>query len=202
MGGGQILRGSTLREMHRVQWIRPDWKGGWGLGFSVAHRDERDLVGHGGWLAGYQTALSFSPREKIAMIAMCNADDALPYVGQPDSVIERMWRWVAPAINEAARVPPEPPRSRAEWHRYVGKYRSRWGDTQIFLRDGALAMIDPTEQDPAGTLLTLIPQGRHTFRTHSEGPFVEDGDTVRFEMGPDGHVAKLWVGENYSLPVR
>src|SRR5262249_8558685 len=56
-GGKQILRGSTLREMHRVHWLQPDWKSGWGLGFSVVHTGDRDLVGHGGWVAGYQTAV-------------------------------------------------------------------------------------------------------------------------------------------------
>lgn len=28
-GGAQILKGSTLREMHRIQWLNPDWKVGW-----------------------------------------------------------------------------------------------------------------------------------------------------------------------------
>src|SRR5581483_2103158 len=31
-GGSQVLKGSTLKEMHRVHWLWPDWKGGWGLG--------------------------------------------------------------------------------------------------------------------------------------------------------------------------
>ena len=32
-GGAQILKGSTLREMHRVHWLDPSWQEGWGLGF-------------------------------------------------------------------------------------------------------------------------------------------------------------------------
>src|SRR5262249_51517764 len=87
-GGPQILKGRTLREMHRVHWLQPDWKSGWGLGFAVIHREERDLVGHGGWVGGYQTALYFSPREKIAVIALTNADDGHPYPGLPDSIID------------------------------------------------------------------------------------------------------------------
>ena len=34
-GGAQVLKGATLREMHRVHWLWPSWKGGWGLGFAV-----------------------------------------------------------------------------------------------------------------------------------------------------------------------
>jgi hypothetical protein len=53
-GGNQILKGSTLREMHRVHWLELDWKSGQGLGFQIERDGERTLVGHGGALAGYR----------------------------------------------------------------------------------------------------------------------------------------------------
>ena len=47
-GGAQILKGTTLAEMQRVQWLQPDWKSGWGLGWGDrparrhdAHRPRR-----------------------------------------------------------------------------------------------------------------------------------------------------------------
>src|SRR5207237_1402091 len=66
-GGRQVLKGSTLREMHRVHWLQPDWQGGWGLGFAVKRTPEREVVRHGGWVAGYQTELAISPKEKVAV---------------------------------------------------------------------------------------------------------------------------------------
>src|SRR6476620_11535305 len=46
-GGTQVLKGSTLREMHRIQWLRPDWRSGWGLGFSVRRVGDQVRIGHG-----------------------------------------------------------------------------------------------------------------------------------------------------------
>jgi CubicO group peptidase (beta-lactamase class C family) len=43
--GAQVLRGSTLREMHRVHWLEPDWVAGWGLGFRLMRENGRTLVG-------------------------------------------------------------------------------------------------------------------------------------------------------------
>ena len=39
-GGRKVLRASTLREMHRVHWVDPDWKTTWGLGFEVTHQGD------------------------------------------------------------------------------------------------------------------------------------------------------------------
>jgi len=47
-GGEEIIKASTLREMHRVHWVDPDWKTTWGLGFSVWESDGKTMVGHGG----------------------------------------------------------------------------------------------------------------------------------------------------------
>ncbi len=51
---------------------------------------------------------------------------------------------------------------------------------------------------PAATQVTLEPIGPRRFRTRATGPFVEDGDFVEFELGPDGAATRMRVGENYS----
>jgi CubicO group peptidase (beta-lactamase class C family) len=198
--GKQILKGSTLREMHRVHWLQSDWKSGWGLGFHVLHTEDRDLVGHGGWLAGYQSAFYTSPREKIAVIALINADDGRPYPGTPESVIDRAFQWVAPAITKAVSPELTPDKPRPEWQTYVGKYRNPWGDAQVLIRDGKLIMINPIDQDPAGTAATLQPVGEHAFRIEGGSPFGPHGERVVFELGQDGKVSRVKVGENYTYP--
>jgi len=54
-GGAQILKASTLREMHRPHWVEPDWAAGWGLGFRILRQNGKTYVGHGGALRGYRT---------------------------------------------------------------------------------------------------------------------------------------------------
>ena len=65
-GGAQILKGTTLAEMQRVQWLQPDWTSGWGLGWGIARRDDKTRVGHGGSVPGHRTQISFVPKEKFA----------------------------------------------------------------------------------------------------------------------------------------
>ena len=43
-GGAEILKSSTLKEMHRVQWADPDFRTYWGLGFSVAQQGTTTLL--------------------------------------------------------------------------------------------------------------------------------------------------------------
>ena len=57
VGGDQILRGSTLREMQRVHWLDPSWQQGWGLGFKVIRQDGATYVGHSGHAPGYRTQM-------------------------------------------------------------------------------------------------------------------------------------------------
>jgi CubicO group peptidase (beta-lactamase class C family) len=198
-GGAQILKGSTLREMQRVQWLMPDWKSGRGLGFHILHREDGDLVGHSGWVAGYQTAVYFRPQDKIAVVAMINADDGLPYPGSPDSVVDRAFKWVGPALQKAT-TPVDEVKPRPEWQKYVGKYRSPWADTQVLVMNGKLVMINPTEPDPTGSLATLVPMGEHSFRIEDGSPSGPHGERVVFELGKDEKVVRVKIGENYSYP--
>jgi CubicO group peptidase (beta-lactamase class C family) len=199
-GGRQVLAGSTLREMHRPHWVEPDWKSGWGLGFKVLHREARDLVGHGGWVAGYQTSFTFSPKEKVAVIALTNADDGAPYPDSPESVIDRAFQWVAPALVAAAAPPPAPVDPHPEWERYTGLYRRPWGDTQVLLLNGRLTLIAPTVPDPTESMSTLVPVAEHTFRVEGGDPGGSHGELVVFEMGDDGKVVRMKVGENFTYP--
>jgi CubicO group peptidase (beta-lactamase class C family) len=193
-----VLGRATLAEMMRVHWLRPDWKGGWGLGFSIVHREERDLVGHGGWLAGYQSVFSTSPAEKVAVIVLCNSDDSQPYLGMPDSIADRVWRWVVPEVIKAGAAAVPAPTPDPAWERLTGLYRSQWADRRVLLHNGRLAMLNPNESDPVVTMVTLQPAGEGVFRTESKAPFGEDGDPVRFEEDEAGAIRRIWVGESWA----
>jgi D-alanyl-D-alanine carboxypeptidase len=201
-GGPPILKGSTLREMHRVQWLSPDWTCGWGIGFRVTHTSERDLINHSGWVLGHLTYFAVSPKEKVGVIVLTNADDVAPRVGLHSVAMTRAFQWVAPAIVKAAAVPTEPKTADPQWQMYVGKYRSPWEDTQILVLNGELVALSMTSADPSAGRVRLIRTGKHTFRTESDGAFVEDGDIVVFEVGDDGQVKRLRWNDDYSERVR
>jgi D-alanyl-D-alanine carboxypeptidase len=195
-GESQILKGTTLREMHRVHWLQPDWKSGRGLGFSVNRMAERTIVGHGGWVGGYRTEIGFCPEEKIGVIVLTNADD-----GDSGSFLEQAFNIVAPAILKAAQPPSKPAKPDPSWKIYLGRYEDpAMFDTEIMIVDGKLVMYEfnyPPETSPEGSLTELTPEGKHTFRMTGKNG---NGELVVFELGSDGKVKRVKTGENYIYP--
>jgi len=196
-GGRQILRASTLREMRRVQWLKPDWKSGWGLGFGIERREGRVQVGHGGNVAGYTTRITFWPQAKIAVIVMTNADD-----GNPVMYANRGFDLVSPEILKATAPPGEPAQPDPAWNRYVGKYRNSWEDTEVLVLGGELVMLSPSAVDPKESMLKLRPAGQHTFLADGQEGGAEIGEPVVFELDTEGNVKRVKVGENYTFPVK
>lgn len=194
--GSQILKGSTLKEMHRLQWLEPDWESGQGLGFAVFRLGNRTLIGHGGALAGYRTNISFSPEQKIGVIVLTNSDDGDPFV-----YAKSFYELVAPEIVKAAAPPSKPSAADPAWNNYLGLYRSRWGDSQVLIVNNKLTMINPQSTDVKRSILTLTPVGPHTFKISGENGGANVGELLVFELGSDGKVTRIKVGSNYSYPV-
>lgn len=192
-GGAQILPGRTLKEMQRVQWMSPDWKAAWGLGFEIIRQEDRTLVGHGGWVAGYQTSFMTLPQDKIAVIALTNADDGQPYPGTPVSVVDRFFKWVAPALKKAGEPAPKKGARSSEWDAYVGTYRSPWADAVVTILSDRLTLLAPLDADPVVTKRTLAEMGPRTFRTESSASFVEDGDIVVFDLDSQGKASRMTI---------
>jgi hypothetical protein len=127
---------------------------------------------------------------------LTNADD-----GDPPFFSEKAFEWVAPAILKAVAPAAEAPEPDTAAQRYMGKYRSTWGDSQVLLYDGDLVLIAPSLPDPTLAMTTLIPVAEHTFRIESKDGFTSRGELVVFEMNEDDRVQRVKMGENYSLPV-
>ncbi|MEM7586286.1 MAG: serine hydrolase [Acidobacteriota bacterium] len=189
----QILRASTLREMHRPHWMKADWSGGRGLGYSVSRRKGTTLVSHGGWVAGHRTHFLLAPSEKIAVIVMTNADDA-----SPGQFSYRAYDLLAPAIASATAPPPEPKRVDPAWQRYLGTYSDPWGwEYQVLIHDQQLVFYEhsyPPEDAPSNGLTRLEPVSEHTFR-------MSDGELVVFELDDDGRVERIKRRFDYIYPV-
>jgi CubicO group peptidase (beta-lactamase class C family) len=196
-GGAQILSGNTLEEMHRVHWLDPDWKAGWGIGFRVERREDKTIFGHGGSLQGYRTQLAINPEEKLAVIVMTNADD-----GNPDLYVEKALKWVFPALAKVAAPAKKPVSAEKKYKALCGRYRNLWGDTQVMVYNGELVMIDPAETDPIPDMVHLDTVGENKFRMTSKNGYSSNGEMAEFELDEKGHVTRLITGMSYSFPVK
>jgi len=191
-----VLKANTLREMQRVHFLNESWTSGRGLGFSITHTDARNLVGHGGGYPGNRTNTMLSLKEKIGVVVFTNGGD-----GNPSRYLRKAFEWVAPAINEAVESEETPPKLDPSWKRYTGTYRSRGGDRTVMILDDQLVLISPMREDPLASKQILVPVAEHTFRLIGTGGGPH-GELVRFVMDDEGKVRRLYVGVNYSEPVR
>lgn len=195
-GGQEILKASTLREMHRVHWVDPDWDTTWGLGFAVWRSGDETFVGHGGYCPGYQSHLLLQPGKKIAAIFMTNTNGV-----SSRRFTQRAYEIVAPAVAEALGAPGAAPEPDAKLSRYVGRYDD-WlaGEEHVLLWGGGLAVVYLPTDDPLDAMIELKPMGDHTFRRIRDDGML--GEEITFEVGPDGQVIRLWRHDNYAVRVR
>jgi CubicO group peptidase (beta-lactamase class C family) len=193
LGGNQILRGSTLHEMQRVQWVYDSFTGGRGLGFQIFHRDGKNFVGHSGSIGGNVSNLLMVPDEKIAVIVAINADD-----GSPATVARQAYDVIAPAILKATKEPGMPkPEPDPAWQRYVGLYADPWGwEYEVLILNGELVMYGydyPPYDDASAGYTTLTPVEGNTFRR-------PNNDLVIFELDGNGNVVRIKRNNNYLFP--
>jgi CubicO group peptidase (beta-lactamase class C family) len=195
-GREEVLKASTLREMQRVQWMDPDWKTSWGLGFSVSRSDEKTFVGHGGSCPGFRSDLLLQMTEKFASVSMANASDAAAA-----KFTRNAFRIVAPAIAEskAASQKASPPDPALE--RYVGTYASGWGGEIAVVpwKDGLGMLFLPTD-NPMEALEVLKPSGENRFRRvrRDDGELAEE---VVFTV-ENGKVTRFTRHNNHSPKIR
>ena len=160
----EVLRANTLREMQRVHWLREDWRGGNGWGFAISHREDRDLIGHGGSYPGNRTSTQLSPTENVGVVVFTNGGD-----GNPGRYVNKAFEWIAPAIVRATARPTPPATADPSWTQYVGMYRSRGGERQVMVLNEELVVISPLSDDPMTGKSILRPLGEHTFRIEGTG---------------------------------
>ena len=188
-GGSQILKGSTLAEMQRVQWLQPDWQSGWGLGWGIGRRDGQTRIGHGGSVPGHRTQLSFAPKTKFAVIALTNSED-----GKPSLYVTQAYAIVAPAIAKAVAAETKVPTPDPAWSKYEGVYV--WEDEEIHVAvlDGKLTLFDPAEDNPWESRVTLEPVSGSTFRQVGGDAA---GETVTFITDASGKVTRYEAPGSY-----
>jgi CubicO group peptidase (beta-lactamase class C family) len=204
-GGEEVLRRNTLREMHRVHWVDPDFETTWGLGFAVNRYKDMTFVGHGGSCPGFRSQLLMQIEERVAVVVMANAQgvNTTPFV-------QRMYDVMAPALKaasgkadgeskeaggEAGKTPENAPDKSLE--SYVGLYASGFaGEIAIVAWEDGLASVGLPTLDPIAGMMKLKNVGDHTFRRVRKDESL--GEIIVFDLGPDGRAERLrWHSNIY-----
>ena len=182
-GGDEVLNVNTLREMHRVHWVDPDWETTWGIGFSVRQADDRTVVGHGGGCPGYITNFSMVPKEKIAIIVLTNAGD-----GPAGNIARNSLNTIIAASNEA-KTPPE--EEVPDFSMYEGNFDSRpWGGEVAIRQWGdQLVVIGIPSDDLDEAMIKLRHETDDTFVRLTDDD--EPREPWVFEMTDDGTAERI-----------
>lgn len=189
-GGNEILKSSSLKEMHRVQWIDPDWKTFWGLGFSISQQDGTTMIGHGGSCPGYRTTFQLDLKEKMAYIVMINAGGESPEL-------------FAKEIREIiAKIPKDKTaKNNIDLAQYSGTYTSQpWGSEKIITPwYGNLVMLNLPTGNPDEGMTVLQHVSGDTFKRLRADKSL--GEEIRFEKDSLGKVIRVLQHSNYSTRI-
>lgn len=188
LGGNEVLRVATLREMHRVQWISDDRQVTRGYGFSVQREQNQNVVGHDGLCPGYRTAVVLVPGQDFGVIALANAignTGLAPYTAPMRRLVAKGLR-----LPVAATGPGKPALAS-----YAGRYRSQpWSSEEVIVPWGeGLAMLQLPSSDPAHglSLLRHVQDDRFRFVREDGLPAGE----LLFERDLTGQVSGYrWAG--------
>jgi CubicO group peptidase (beta-lactamase class C family) len=196
----EVLDQRTLREMQRVHWIDKSWEFGFGLGFIVYHKEPEDLVGHGGSGPGFHTDFTVSPAEKLGVIVLANGDGIRVYPDQAQSVSDRVFTWIIPAIRNVLNTTTEPAGFDPSFSKYLGKYRSAYDDDQqVLFVNGSLVLIDPRNPPALADMPRLVHVKENVFRLETEDGFNIAGEQFVFEENQSGEIIRLRVpGYSYE----
>lgn len=195
-GGPEVLKTATLREMHRVHFVDPDFEPMWGLGFQVARSEKTTLVGHGGSCPGFRTHFMLQPDEKLAVVVLTNASGV-----DAEGWAEHVREILAPALKAAAKEPGKGKTPAPELRRFAGTYSGApWGgETFVLPWEEGLAMLSLPTRQPMKDLVKMKKTGENTFRRIRKDETL--GEEIVFALGPDGKATRFTRHSNYSTRV-
>lgn len=179
----ELLRASTLREMQRVQYLSPDRRTSWGLGFANYVADGREFVGHGGSCPGYRSQLLIDPANDFAIaLAMNTMESARDLAQQLEGLI---------AARRNAEPFDPPPGEIIDLGQYAGYYDPQPWDREAVVVPwaGGLAMITASEPEPGKNLARLKPLGHDRFQVVE--PRGEERDVMSFIRDRSGRIVAL-----------
>jgi|AntRauMFilla1563_2_1112583.scaffolds.fasta_scaffold05405_2 CubicO group peptidase (beta-lactamase class C family) len=190
----EILKPSTLKYMHNVHWIDPNWKTTRGLGFGIYKGEKGTVwVGHSGSCPGYETTLQIDLKSKRAYSVMINANGVNPikYARGINEIINK----VKLPTKEAAAEDVVNKKNLQEFVGYYSpmpwrseEYISTWGDK--------LVMLPLPADNPSKAMILFKHIEGDTFRRIRDNE--ELGETLVFERDQNGKIIQFERHGNYS----
>lgn len=80
LDGDTVLKAASRKEMWTPITLNDGKPYGYGLGWTVATKDGRQVIRHGGSQSGFRTEFMRFPKERVTIIVLANSDEAKPAV--------------------------------------------------------------------------------------------------------------------------
>jgi CubicO group peptidase (beta-lactamase class C family) len=80
LDGDKILKAASRKEMWTPITLNDGEPYGYGLGWTVATKDGRQVIRHGGSQSGFRTEFMRFPKDRVTVIVLANSDEAKPAV--------------------------------------------------------------------------------------------------------------------------
>jgi CubicO group peptidase (beta-lactamase class C family) len=143
---GKVLAAQTRAEMHRPQYISPDWSSGQCLGWRCARVRERVFINHGGGIHGFASSICFNVPAKTGAIVLANTWPVTwPYelsLELADFVIEQAGPVEASPAKAAATA--AAPTAAGDLSQYAGRYFAEPGVyVRVEASGSALRLMQP-----------------------------------------------------------
>jgi CubicO group peptidase (beta-lactamase class C family) len=109
---GRVLQAATLEMMRTPQFVKPDEKSGFGIGFYVSQLDGHRVVEHGGAIYGFATQAAALPDDKLGVVAVTTMDSSNAVTSHVAEMALRLMLAAKesrplPEIPETSAIPPE-----------------------------------------------------------------------------------------------
>lgn len=186
----EILKPSTLKSMHRVHWMDPDWNTSWGLGFAVNKgSDGTTWVSHGGSCPGYRTVIQLAPAKKRAYVVMINAGGENP---------SKYARGIHQILEKVKTGKPSQDSISVNLEDYTGYYNPQPWSSELYVAswEGKLALLSLPSNAPAEYLTFFKHLENDTFQRIRDDN--EPGETLTFERDENGNVIRMERHGNYT----
>jgi CubicO group peptidase (beta-lactamase class C family) len=184
----KLLQRHTIEEMHRVQWLNPDWTQGQAIGWRLQRTsDGTTRIEHGGGVYGFTCRVALSPADQLGVAVFTNGSDGnvgLTIATQALDLLVPVARHVAArrSVTLPAAVP-------ARWEPYVGRYRWVLSDMEVVTQEDRLVLRLPN--GPVVEEVPLQAEAEHVFWMPTG---TMRGERLRFVVGSAGQVTGAWVG--------
>lgn len=185
-----VLSQHSLNDMHRVHWLGDSWDHGYGLGISLFRINNWTISGHSGGFPGYLTQFTMNRKNNFGVIVLTNSLASNPFM-----YVEQAYKLILPEVikaTEAAKADANP-----AWQAYLGTYLTFGNLLEVIVRNKQLQIV--WLEAPALDPIILSPtEDEHVFVLEESG---QSNETARFQMSADGKVERLWLRNEYAVPV-